>query len=109
VLHFVSGDITPLVAEYTRRLAPGSYLALSHVVSEGADPSNVAGVAEVYEKSPADPQIRTTAAIRELLAGFDLLPPGLTDVRTYTDPTFAYSPADPAPGIWMLCAIGRKL
>ena len=109
VLHFVSGDITPLVAEYTRRLAPGSCLALSHVVTEGADPSNVAGVSKVYEKSPADPQIRTTAAIRELFTGFELLPPGLTDVRTYTDPAFVYSPEDPAPGIWMLCAIGRKL
>jgi hypothetical protein len=108
VLHFVSGDITPLVAEYTRRLVPGSFLALSHVVSEGADPSNVAGVSEVYQKSPADPQIRTTAAIRELFTGFELLPPGLTDVRTYTDPTFAYSPEQPAPGIWMLCAVAVK-
>jgi hypothetical protein len=109
VLHFVSGDITPLVAEYTQRLAAGSCLALSHVVSEGADLPNVAGVAKVYEKSPADSQLRTTAAVRELFTGFELLPPGLTDVRTYTDPTFAYSPEDPAPGIWMLCAIGRKL
>jgi hypothetical protein len=108
VLHFVSGDITPLVAEYTRRLVPGSRLALSHVVSEGADPSNVAGVSEIYEKSPADPQIRTTAAIRELFTGFELLPPGLTDVRTYTDPTFEYSPEQPAPGIWMLCAVAVK-
>ena len=48
--------------------------------------------------------MRTTAAIRELFTGFELLPPGLTDVRTFTDPTFAYSPDDPAPGIWMLCA-----
>ena len=109
VLHFVSGDIAPLVAEYTRRLAPGSYLALSHVVTDGADPSNVAGVTEVYELSPADPQIRSTAEVRELFAGFELLPPGLTDVRTFTDPTFAYSPDDPAPGVWMLCALGRKL
>ena len=109
VLHFVSGDITPLLAEYTRRLAPGSYMALSHVVTDGADPSNVSGVAEVYERSPADPQVRSTAAVRELFTGFELLPPGLTDVRTFTDPTFTYSPDAPAPGIWMLCALGRKL
>ena len=109
VLHFVSGDITPLLAEYTRRLAPGSYMALSHVVTDGADPSNVSGVAEVYERSPADPQVRSTAAVRELFTGFELLPPGLTDVRTFTDPTFTYSPDAPAPGIWMLCAVGRKL
>ena len=109
VLHFVGGDIVPLVAEYTRRLAPGSYLALSHVVSDGTDPSSVAGVTRVYERSPADPQVRSTAAIRELFDGFELLSPGLTDVRAFTDPAFSYSPADPAPGIWMLCALGRKL
>jgi hypothetical protein len=108
VLHFVSGDIAPLVAEYTSRLAPGSFLALSHVVIDGADLGTVSGVAEVYEKSPADPEVRTTAAVRQLFDGFELLAPGLTDVRTYTDPGFVYSPDAPAPGIWMLCAVGLK-
>jgi len=37
VLHFVGGDIAPLVARYTDRLAPGSFLALSHVVTDDAD------------------------------------------------------------------------
>ena len=109
VLHFVGGDIAPLVAAYTARLAPGSYLALSHGVSDGAVESALTGVQEAYEASPTDPAIRNSAAIRELFTGFDMLPPGLTDVRTFTDPTFAYSPEDPAPGIWMLCAAGRKL
>ena len=109
VLHFVGGDIAPLVARYTGRLAPGSFLALSHGVTDGADQSGVTGVQEVYEASPTDPAIRSTAAIRELFTGFELQPPGLTDVRTFTDPTFAYSPDDAAPGIWMLCALGRKL
>lgn len=108
VLHFVGGDIAPLVARYTDRLAPGSFLALSHVVTDGAE-SGMTGVQRVYEASPTDPAARTTAAIRELFTGFELQPPGLTDVRTFTDPTFGYSPDDPAPGIWMLCALGRKL
>ena len=109
VLHFVGGDIGPLMAQYTRRLAPGSYLALSHAVHDGAEPSHVTGVSRVYETSPADPQLRSTAAVRGLFTGFELLPPGLTDVRTYTDPGFAYSPDGPAPGVWMLCATARKL
>jgi len=109
VLHFVGGDIAPLLARYTDRLAPGSYLALSHVVTDGADQPGLTGVQEVYEASPTDPGVRSTAAIRELFDGFEVLPPGLTDVRTFTDPAFAYSPEDPAPGIWMLCAVGRKL
>jgi SAM-dependent methyltransferase len=109
VLHFVGGDIAPLVARYTDRLAPGGYLALSHVVTDGAAESAVTGVQEVYEASPTEPAVRTAAAIRDLFTGFELLPPGLTDVRTFTDPTFAYSPEDPAPGIWMLGGAGRKL
>src|SRR5580692_3889926 len=109
VLHFVGGDIAPLVARYTDRLAPGSFLALSHGVTDGADQSGMTGVQQAYEASPTDPAVRSTAAIRELFEGFELLPPGLTDVRTFTDPTFTYSPEDRAPGIWMLCAAGRKL
>jgi SAM-dependent methyltransferase len=108
VLHFVGGDIAPLVARYTDRLAPGSYLALSHVVTDGAAEWAVTGVQEAYEASPTEPAVRTTAAILELFTGFEMLPPGLTDVRTFSDPTFAYSPEDPAPGIWMLCAAARK-
>ena len=108
VLHFVGGDIAPLVARYTGRLAPGSFLALSHGVTDGADQSGMTGVQEVYEASPTDPAVRSTAAIRELFAGFELQPPGLTDVRTFTDPTFAYSPESPAPGIWMLCAAAAR-
>jgi hypothetical protein len=109
VLHFIGGDIATLLARYTDRLAPGSYLALSHGVTDGADQSGVTGVQEVYEASPTDPAIRSTAAIRALFTGFELQPPGLTDVRTFTDPTFAYSPENPAPGIWMLCGLGRTL
>jgi hypothetical protein len=109
VLHFIGGDIAPLVARYAARLAPGSCLALSHVVTDGADQSGMTGVQRVYEASPTDPAVRTTAEIRALFDGFELLPPGLTDVRTYNDPTFEYSPESPAPGIWMLGAVGRRL
>jgi hypothetical protein len=87
------------------RQLPGA-VACGH---DGAVESELTGVQEAYEASPTDPAIRNTAAIRELFTGFEMLPPGLTDVRTFTDPTFAYSPEDPAPGIWMLCAAGRKL
>jgi hypothetical protein len=79
------------------------------VVTDGGDRSGLTGVQEVYEASPTDPAVRSTAVIRALFTGFELQPPGLTDVRTFSDPTFAYSPENPAPGIWMLCGLGRKL
>jgi hypothetical protein len=72
VLHFVGGNIAPLVARYTDRLAPGSYLALSHGVTDGAVESELTGVQEAYEASPTDPAVRNTAAIRELFAGLEM-------------------------------------
>jgi hypothetical protein len=96
--------VIPVLARANR-----AFLALSHVVTDGADESGITGVQEVYQASPTDPAVRSTAAIRALFEGFEMLPPGLTDVRTLTDPTFAYSPEAAAPGIWMLCGAGRKL
>src|ERR1700735_3973021 len=43
VLHFVGGDIAPLVARYTGRLAPGSFLALSPGGTDGADQAGRSG------------------------------------------------------------------
>lgn len=85
VLHFVGGDITPLIDEYKRVAVPGSWLAISHAASDGADPGQVAEVADAYRHGPADPQARTTDQIRALFAGWNLHddPPGLRDVREW--------------------------
>jgi len=83
VLHFVGGDIRSLVETYKRPAAPGSWLAISHAASDGADPAEVAKVAAVYGQGPADPQARTTAQIEALFDGWTLTAPGLVDVREW--------------------------
>jgi hypothetical protein len=83
VLHFIGGDIRPLVEAYKYPAAPGSWLVISHAASDGADPAKVAKVADAYGQGPADPQARTTAQIRELFDGWILADPGLADVRQW--------------------------
>ena len=56
VLHFVADDNDPwgLVARYMKALAPGSYLALSHVTYDRLPPALVQASSEVYARAGAD-------------------------------------------------------
>lgn len=94
VLHFVSGEAETLVGQYKQAVAPGSWLAISHAASDGADPGEVAEVASAYRHGPADPQARSTAEIRALFGGWELRddPPGLTDVRQWAQPPIVGGP-----------------
>jgi hypothetical protein len=79
VLHFVPDDDRPdrIVRRYRDALAPGSYLALSHLTDEDADPDGVARARALYERTPTPVTFRSRATIDDLFAGFELLDPGL--------------------------------
>jgi hypothetical protein len=90
VLHFVTEHEKPaqIVATFRDALAPGSYLALSHVAdlgnSEPADSPRVPTRAEatrhaaqVYEALAGPFALRTPAEIEALFDGFELMPPGV--------------------------------
>jgi hypothetical protein len=84
VLHFVGGDVRPLVETYKHPAVPGSWLVISHGTSDGADPGEVAEVVDAYGQGPADPQARTTAQIRALFDGWNMVGDlGLADVREW--------------------------
>ena len=78
VLHFVpaSWDPASIVARYRNRLAPGSYLALSHATTDG-DPAGLAEALELYEKTPEPMYLRTYEEVLRLFAGFELVESGL--------------------------------
>ena len=76
VLQHVREDAAGLVAEYLRRLAPGSALALSHFTDD--DPRTGPWIeAETAAYPRAVPRARTRAEVAELVAGVDLVDPGL--------------------------------
>jgi hypothetical protein len=76
VLHFVADESDPwsLVARYTKALAPGSYLALSHVTHEGLPPRLVQEALEVYKEAQGV-YPRSRNQIDRFFAGLELVPP----------------------------------
>ncbi|WP_345542200.1 SAM-dependent methyltransferase, partial [Phytohabitans rumicis] len=79
VLHFVPDDDEAYGAvEVLRdRLAPGSWLAISHGAVEGFGAVQAAGVQQVYEKTRTPGGLRTREGITRFFDGFDLVQPGI--------------------------------
>ncbi|HUY46494.1 MAG TPA: SAM-dependent methyltransferase [Streptosporangiaceae bacterium] len=81
VLHFLEpGEADHTVATLAAAVAPGSYLILSAGTSTGTDPALLARLRSAY--SPVSVvSARTEADIVAWFAGWDVLLPGLVDVR----------------------------
>ncbi|HEX7307539.1 SAM-dependent methyltransferase [Lentzea sp.] len=80
VLHFVPDEWDPvsIVGRYRDRLAPGSFLALSHASAE-AKPAGMDEAVRTYNVKSAANQAfpRTHDEVMAFFAGFDLVEPGL--------------------------------
>jgi S-adenosyl methyltransferase len=105
VLHFIRDESNPydIMAALRRRMAPGSYLVISHATTDGADRRALADIAEVYDGATAPAVPRSTAAIRDLFTGLDLVEPGLVDVSQWRPHTRARPTK-----LRILAGIGRK-
>jgi S-adenosyl methyltransferase len=80
VLHFIAADPADLMAEYVAALPAGSYLALSHLTSEGASDELRATVDQVYRAAPSPLFFRSRQEIEAMFRGLPLEEPGLVDV-----------------------------
>ncbi|MDQ2789190.1 MAG: hypothetical protein DLM60_10925 [Pseudonocardiales bacterium] len=78
VLHFIpdSSDPVAIVARYRDRLAPGSYLALSHATTDG-DPAGLAEALQFYKEIPEPMYLRDYGEVLRFFAGFELAESGL--------------------------------
>ncbi|MFJ6723726.1 SAM-dependent methyltransferase [Streptomyces sp. NPDC091281] len=104
VLHFLTDAEKPagIVAALRDALPPGSHLILSHATGDFADRTDAQAV---YSKATATLNLRTRPEVEALFTGFDLLPPGLTQVP------FWHPDTPPPPGsaqIGFYGAVGRK-
>ena len=99
-LHHVPDEDKPagIVARYLDRMAPGSYLALSHFTSEFA-PERVAPMTERSSRRGLISVPRTRTAIDGLFNGQELIEPGLVQV-SYWRPDGAPDPN--ADRVWAL-------
>ncbi|GGK39889.1 hypothetical protein GCM10010124_35670 [Pilimelia terevasa] len=106
--HFVAHTevLQRALDRYREAVAPGSYLVLSHASSEGYE--DVADEAKrAYSRSTQPIILRSRAEVRELMAGWDLVEPGLTTAAQWrpdpADPVFP----DRVAGV-IITAVGRR-
>lgn len=84
VVHFLGPDDHPadVIGRFRAALAPGSYLALSHLTADSAA-AQMNGLVEVMRtgKQPIHP--RSRAQITGLFTGFELLEPGVVSITEW--------------------------
>ncbi|RFS81458.1 hypothetical protein D0T12_31400 [Actinomadura spongiicola] len=83
VLHFVD-DPAAVMAGLRERLAPGSVVIVSHATSSHTGEERVDGMTAAYERGSSSIIFREEEAIASLADGWDLLPPGMTDVQLWS-------------------------
>jgi hypothetical protein len=78
VLHFVPDDDDPqdAVTRIGARLAPGSFMAISHASAEGR-PEMAGAHQQLYSRTPTPMTMRSRAEITQFFDGFELVEPGL--------------------------------
>jgi hypothetical protein len=78
LLHFVpdSWDPVGIIAQYRDRLAPGSYLGISHVTADG-DPTGLTEAIQLYQNTRDPMYLRSHEEVLRLFTGFELVEPGL--------------------------------
>jgi hypothetical protein len=85
VLHFIPPEDDPeaSVATLVRNMAPGSYLALSHITSDGTTLKVIEAIHEAYRAASAPAVFRTRDQIRQFFDGLQLIEPGLADLSEW--------------------------
>ncbi|HEX4226228.1 MAG TPA: SAM-dependent methyltransferase [Pseudonocardiaceae bacterium] len=105
VLHFMPDTDGPdeIVRTYRERMAPGSFLAISHAADDADLPTEQARMVEDYSGSTRVPFIhRDQARLASWFAGFDIVDPGITQTTEWRPDT------EPEPILRTYCAVGRK-
>ena len=97
VLHFLpeADDPAGIVATLAAGLAPGSFVAITHLTSDFAPAAVASGVAAYNEAVPRTITARSHAQVTALLGGLPLIPPGVVPVSEWrADPGRVRQPAD---------------
>jgi S-adenosyl methyltransferase len=97
VLHFLPGADDPagILAALAAGLAPGSFVAISHLTSDFAPAAVTSGVAAYNEAVPGGITARSHAQVSALLGDLSLVPPGVVPVSEWRpDPGLIRQPAD---------------
>ncbi len=97
VLHFLpdADDPAGILATLAAGLAPGSFVAISHLTGDLAPAAVASGVAAYNEAVPGGITARSHAQVSALLGGLSLVPPGVVPVSEWRpEPGTVRQPAD---------------
>jgi SAM-dependent methyltransferase len=114
VVHFVpdADDPAGLIRRYVDRLAPGSYLALSHATFDRQPASTVAEIDATYATSTNALHARSKAEVTKLFDGLEMVPPweGAEPGLAFLGEWGAEDPvlADSDGSRWGYAAVARK-
>jgi hypothetical protein len=85
VLHFVADEDDPagIVAQVRQTLVGGSYVTISHGNRVGPGSDEQDNIEEVYQRTPTGMNLRTVTEVAALLAGLELIDPGVVPVTDW--------------------------
>ncbi|WP_410669907.1 SAM-dependent methyltransferase [Amycolatopsis sp. cmx-4-68] len=111
MLHWVPDESDPLalVGRYASALAPGSFLAITHVTGDHQG-ENLEEATDVIKESRSPDQVtlRTHAQVSALFAGFELVEPGLAGCGEWRPSGPADISDAAAMNMLVYAGIGRK-
>jgi hypothetical protein len=115
VVHFVADESDPwsLVRQYLAALAPGSYLALSHLTSDHKPPRAVREFRRVFNRATEQMHFRSRPDVERLFDGLHMVSAHDPDVPgrlCYVGDWEAEDPAmaDSDGSRWLYCGVARR-
>jgi S-adenosyl methyltransferase len=107
VLHFVldDSDAAALVATYIDALPSGGYFGISHAGGSTIRPDILGQATETYSRSVSPMKLRSPDQLRDMLAGLELVEPGVVHCPDWRPDPGTAKESRPLPQI---CAVGRK-
>jgi hypothetical protein len=105
--HFVddADDPAGVLATYRRKLAPGSYLALTHATVDGVTADLVRDLQSQYQEVMPTPSPRTRGEIAAFLDGFRILEPGIVNLPAWRPEK--PQDAEAAESVWFYGVLGK--
>jgi hypothetical protein len=105
ILHHIPDEDDPdgVVAAFREAVPPGSYIAITHMTSDGPDPEAVEAFVRVFDRMRESMTVRPRSRVREFFADLELVEPGLVDGADW-HPDQDQTPAS----TWLAAGVGRK-
>lgn len=108
ILHFLTNGDDPYnsVSVFRQRVSPGSYVAISHITSDGTSPNIISTIQQAYVNASAPAVFRTRKEIEVLFNGLELIRPGLVEVSEWRN---SNGEQQNPPALRFLGGVGRKV